>query len=196
MKKTTLIFTLALVSILSITGCKHKGVGVTDIPGMHGPSATGPGLDNGTKLPEPKMSETGLSQTGTDTGPYAETFTTGTADRNTFAADTVYFDTDSAVVRKDDRAKLEDVANHFKNNSTKEALIIEGNCDERGTEQYNLSLGDKRALAVREYLAQLGVDPVRMKTVTNGEAKPVDPGHSESAWKKNRRAELVLMLPK
>ena len=73
---------------------------------------------------------------------------------------------------------------------------MEGNCDERGTEKYNLSLGERRALAVREYLANLGVDSRRVVTVTYGAAKPVDPGHNESAWKKNRRGELILLTPK
>ena len=79
---------------------------------------------------------------------------------------------------------------------TTDALTVEGNCDERGTEQYNISLGDKRALAVREYLANLGVDPQRIHTVSLGESKPVDPGHDESAHAKNRRAEFILLTPK
>jgi len=77
-----------------------------------------------------------------------------------------------------------------------EGLIIEGNCDERGTEKYNLSLGERRALAAREYLANLGVKPERLKTVTYGAARPADPGHDEAAWKKNRRDEFILVTPK
>jgi peptidoglycan-associated lipoprotein len=73
---------------------------------------------------------------------------------------------------------------------------VEGNCDERGTEKYNLSLGDKRALAVREYLVTLGVDAHQVVTVSYGAAKPAAEGHSESAWSKNRRDDFVLLLPK
>jgi peptidoglycan-associated lipoprotein len=75
-------------------------------------------------------------------------------------------------------------------------LIVQGNCDERGTEKYNLALGERRALAVREYLANLGMNPDQIKTVTFGKSKPADPGHNEEAWKKNRRGDLVLVTPK
>jgi peptidoglycan-associated lipoprotein len=73
---------------------------------------------------------------------------------------------------------------------------MEGNCDQRGTEKYNLSLGERRALAAREYLANLGVDPQRLKTITYGAAHPVDPANNEAAWKKNRRDDFVLITPK
>jgi peptidoglycan-associated lipoprotein len=72
-------------------------------------------------------------------------------------------------------------------------LLIEGHCDERGTEQYNLALGDRRANTAKEYLATLGVDNSRMRTVSYGEERPFDPGHDESAWAKNRRDHLVLV---
>ena len=75
-------------------------------------------------------------------------------------------------------------------------LLIEGNCDERGTEEYNRSLGERRALAAREALAKLGVDPMRIETRSFGKDKPVDPGHDESAWAKNRRDDFVLLHPK
>jgi peptidoglycan-associated lipoprotein len=71
-------------------------------------------------------------------------------------------------------------------------LLIEGHCDERGTEQYNLALGDRRANIAKEYLATLGVDAARIKTVSYGVERPFDPGHTEQAWAKNRRAHLVL----
>ena len=94
-----------------------------------------------------------------------------------------------------EEGKLQDLAAYFKGNAT-DALIVEGNCDERGTEKYNLALGERRALAVREYLANLGMDPQRIKTVTYGFSKPVDPGHNEAAWKKNRRDDFILVTPK
>jgi peptidoglycan-associated lipoprotein len=71
-------------------------------------------------------------------------------------------------------------------------LLIEGHCDERGTEQYNLALGDRRANIAKEYLATLGVDAGRIKTVSYGVERPFDPGHTEQAWAKNRRDHLVL----
>ncbi len=64
---------------------------------------------------------------------------------------------------------------------------IEGNCDERGTVEYNLALGQKRADAAKAYLVNLGADPKKLETVSYGKEKPVDPGHNEAAWAKNRR---------
>ena len=75
-------------------------------------------------------------------------------------------------------------------------LLIEGNCDERGTEEYNRALGERRALAAREALAKLGIDPMRIRTISYGKDKPADPGHDEAAWAKNRRDDFVLLHPK
>lgn len=72
-------------------------------------------------------------------------------------------------------------------------LLVEGHCDERGTEQYNLALGDRRANTVRDYLMTLGVDGSRIRTVSYGEERPFEEGHDESAWAQNRRAHLVLV---
>ncbi len=201
MKKITLILIIGVAAIISFTGCHKKPVGLTDIPNNR-PAAVGPGngLENGGVLTSPKNrsdNPEGVSLSGTDTGVYGATFNgPHDEDRSKFAADIVHFDTDSAVIKKADLSKLDEVANYFKNNQSKEALVIEGNADERGTEQYNLSLGDKRALAVREYLAGIGVDPQRMKTVSYGKAKPIDPERNAAAYSKNRRVEMVLLVPK
>ena len=72
-------------------------------------------------------------------------------------------------------------------------LLIEGHCDERGTEQYNLALGDRRANTAKDYLATLGINAGRIRTVSYGEERPFDAGHDEGAWAKNRRAHLVLV---
>ena len=72
-------------------------------------------------------------------------------------------------------------------------MLIEGHCDERGTEQYNLALGDRRANAAKEFIVALGVDAGRIRTVSYGEERPFDPGHDETAWGKNRRAHLVIV---
>jgi peptidoglycan-associated lipoprotein len=70
---------------------------------------------------------------------------------------------------------------------------LTGHCDERGSDQYNIALGERRAEAVRAYLLQLGIDAARMETVSYGEEQPLDAGHNESAWLKNRRVEFVLL---
>ena len=106
--------------------------------------------------------------------------------------DTVLFAFDSAQVEDAQRAKVETVANYLKSNSSA-VLILEGHCDERGSTEYNMSLGERRALAVRQYLMTMGIDNARMQTKSLGKEKPKDPGHSESAWTVNRRVEFVLL---
>lgn len=71
-------------------------------------------------------------------------------------------------------------------------VTIEGHCDERGTAEYNLSLGERRAIAARNYLVSLGIPAERLKTVSYGKEFPFDPGHNEAAWSKNRRAHFVV----
>jgi peptidoglycan-associated lipoprotein len=72
-------------------------------------------------------------------------------------------------------------------------LQLAGYCDERGSDQYNISLGERRAEAVRSYLLELGIDAERMETVSYGEERPVNPGHNEECWMQNRRVEFVLL---
>ena len=101
----------------------------------------------------------------------------------------VYFDYNSYSLRPDALASLKANADMIKRN--RDALIqIEGHCDERGTQEYNLALGEKRALAVREYLMSMGVSGDRMVTISYGEEDPQDTGHSEAAWSQNRRSEF------
>ena len=110
------------------------------------------------------------------------------------AAETVYFDYDRSSVKSSEVPKVQRVATYLKSNATA-LLRVEGNCDERGTEEYNRSLGERRALAVRELLVASGIAPDRVSTVTFGEDKPADPGHDEAAWSKNRRAAFVVLTP-
>lgn len=121
--------------------------------------------------------------------PMANRFTGGTEYRGTF--ETVYFAYDSSQVSSSERNKIEAVAQYLKQNPSK-ALIIEGHCDERGSREYNLALGERRALAIRSYLAGLGIGAERIQTKSLGEEMPAVLGHDESAWSKNRRGEFVL----
>lgn len=100
---------------------------------------------------------------------------------------TVYFDFDKYNIRTDARTALEYNAEVLKQYPDTR-ITIEGHCDERGTVEYNLALGEKRADAVRDYLAQLGINKTRMETISYGKERPVDLGHNEIAWQKNRRA--------
>jgi len=111
-----------------------------------------------------------------------------------FEAQTVHFDYDSSVVKSGDKSKVAAVADALKANATA-AVRVDGHCDERGTEEYNRSLGERRALAVREALIHDGIDPSRVDTRSYGRDRPVDTGKSEAAHKKNRRGEFILLTP-
>lgn len=112
--------------------------------------------------------------------------------RNRFLNDHIYFDFDSAVLRPDAIALLRLKAQWLEDNAPVISLLIEGHCDERGTDAYNLALGEKRADAVQQYLLNLGFDPRRFQIVSYGEERPLDAGHSEEAWAKNRRASFAI----
>jgi peptidoglycan-associated lipoprotein len=118
-----------------------------------------------------------------------------TPDREFFSAQRVYFDFDSSTIRPSERSKIDFVANYLKENQQTK-IQIEGHCDERGTEEYNRTLGERRALALREYLMNAGIPGTRVFTISYGEDKPLDPGHNEAAWAKNRRGEFILYRPK
>jgi len=103
----------------------------------------------------------------------------------------VYFEYDSAQVAGSERSKLEAVAEFLRGNSSV-GLIVEGHCDERGSNEYNLALGERRAQAVRAYIIGLGIAADRIKTVSYGEEKPAAFGHDEASWRENRRATFSL----
>jgi len=100
----------------------------------------------------------------------------------------VYFDFDRYDIRADAKPTLRADADAILASSG--VVTIEGHCDERGSEEYNLALGERRASSVKRYLVDLGVPASRLRTVSFGEAKPAVPGHNEAAWRYNRRAEF------
>jgi len=105
--------------------------------------------------------------------------------------DDVRFDFDKSVLTEDGRKTCEGVADYLTKHP-KAKLLIEGHCDERGTAEYNLALGERRATAVMTYLVSLCVPKAALSTVSFGKEKPLDPAHNEEAWAKNRRAHFVL----
>lgn len=183
----TLVFGITLAAAAS--GCHKSPTPLTKIPE---PGRTGnpkdsefadaikpdqsPSSDSGTPISDPKMYDS--------------------YDRNAeiFKADIVHFDFDSSVVKTEEKPYVAAVADYLKANS-ENAVEIQGHCDERGTEEYNRSLGERRALALREEMIHLGIDPVKVVTISYGFNRPADPGHDESAWKKNRRGEFILLTP-
>ena len=102
----------------------------------------------------------------------------------------ILFDYDQYFIREDAKPVLAQVADFLKSRPGA-SILIEGHCDERGTPEYNLALGERRAESTRNYLASLGVPAKALATVSFGEEKPADPGHDEAAWAKNRRAHFV-----
>jgi peptidoglycan-associated lipoprotein len=148
---------------LFLLGCEKRG-------GGPGAGATGDYV-TGTPLPERRE--------GTS-------FFGGNVQRGQFQP--IYFDFDSQTIRSSESGKIQEIASFMKDSSSE--IIIAGFTDERGTAEYNRGLGDRRAGAVRETLISEGVDANRIQTVSFGLEMPADSGHNESAWAKNRRAEV------
>lgn len=115
-------------------------------------------------------------------------------DREALKADTIHFDYDSATVKPGEHSKVTAVADYLKSNASN-AVKVEGHCDERGTDEYNRALGERRAIAIREELVKAGVEAGRVDTVSFGRDRPVDTGHSDAAHRKNRRGEFVALTP-
>ncbi|HEY8240838.1 MAG TPA: OmpA family protein [Kiritimatiellia bacterium] len=152
---------------LVMTGCKSKkkgaGAGGEDIGGVSGTDVYG--------------NELGGRMDGTEQA-------------GLFSA--VYFDYDSAQVNPSERTKLDGVAEHLRANGS-QTLTVEGHGDERGSNEYNLALGERRALAIRAYLIGLGIDGSRVQTKSYGEERPLAMGHDEASWSQNRRGEFVII---
>jgi peptidoglycan-associated lipoprotein len=105
---------------------------------------------------------------------------------------TIYFDYDRALLRDDARAALDGNAAWLKKFRTAK-ILVEGHCDERGTEEYNLALGEKRAKSAQDYLLSMGIASDRIKIISYGKSQPINPGHDESAWQMNRRAQFLVI---
>ncbi len=103
---------------------------------------------------------------------------------------TVYFAYDSHDLGSDAQASLRENASVIEQ-YPEVRIQIQGHCDERGSEEYNLALGDNRARAVNDYLVNLGISASRLTMISFGEERPIDPGHNESSWRLNRRGEFV-----
>lgn len=103
----------------------------------------------------------------------------------------VYFDFDQSGIRADQQGRISKNGDFLISNSAVR-VRVEGNCDERGTNEYNMALGERRALSAKKYLANLGVAESRIDTISYGEEKPINYGHDDLAWSQNRRADFVI----
>jgi peptidoglycan-associated lipoprotein len=191
MKPTTLpkLLTLAVVLSIAAIGCKKTPENPTAIPGARTEKPTEPPPAPPIVPPE----QAGGTNTLVPLGG-REQHVGWIENGDIFKAYTVHFDFDSSMLKAGEKSKVEAVANQLKSNPTT-AVRVEGNCDERGTEEYNRSLGERRALALREELIRLGIEPARVDTISYGEDRPVAQGHDESAWKQNRRGDFVQLTP-
>ena len=107
----------------------------------------------------------------------------------------VYFGFDASNLASEELAKIEAVASHLQQNPDR-VVMVEGNCDERGSNEYNLSLGELRAISIRDYLVTLGIAEKRIQTKSYGEEKPAVSGTGEAVWAKNRRGEFAVFKHK
>ncbi|HET9629998.1 MAG TPA: peptidoglycan-associated lipoprotein Pal [Novosphingobium sp.] len=159
---------LVLAASLALAGCARKA-----------PPALPP-------APEPTTAT--AAPPPTNTGPVAGSQADFVAQM--MGQDTIYFDTDKFDIDQADAAALKAQAQWLMRYPGKRATI-EGHCDERGTREYNLALGERRANAAKNYLASLGVDASRLTTISYGKERPVALGSDEASWAKNRRAVTV-----
>ena len=113
------------------------------------------------------------------------------AAKNRFSNQNIHFEFDSAQLSSMAKQLIEEKAEWLGANSGV-AVIVEGHCDERGTTDYNIALGERRAIVVKNYLVNLGISGSRLTTVSFGEEKPLDPAVNEAAYRKNRRAQFVI----
>ena len=175
--RVTVIINIVLVSMLVFmdTGCKSKG--------KEGVEGEGPTLIEGENVVDGLYDAAGAVEGTSFRDLYAP------VEDVTFAS--VYFTLDSYSLLPNEIAKITMVGEHL-NANVNHVLIVEGHCDERGSNEYNLSLGENRALAVRSYLVNMGVSPDRIQTISFGEEKPAVTGMDESAWSMNRRGEFAL----
>lgn len=203
---TTLIFACTISSFLLISGCSKKNV----VPPETGLNSDGSTMTDGNDINYPSagggFSEDNLPEDGT-LDDSTDSYTGGGADDPRHMADQqsveykkahgrssanlypVYFDFDQAGVKPSMTDVLIQNADYI-NSIPNANIIIEGNSDERGTNEYNLALGERRAINTQQYLVNLGVDPSRMRTVSFGEEKPLFLGQDEDAYSHNRRVDF------
>ena len=164
---------------LCVAGCKYKKINEGSGTDAGADVATGVGIEG---LENGSGSLSGLSE-----GKFEDMYTRCT-DVN-FAP--VYFGFDSTVVPQGELGKIDEVVQHL-NSHADRVTVIEGNCDERGSNEYNMSLGENRAIIIRNYLIQSGISADRIQTRSYGEEKPAVMGSDESAWSRIRRGEFAI----
>ncbi len=167
--------------LLLVAACETTPEGSSDTSGSGDAtgSSTGGEMTTTEVAPEPMPAEPMGPMPGT-----SDDFVVNVGDR-------VFFDLDKAVLTASAQRTLERQA-AWLTQYPSATIMVEGHCDERGTREYNLALGDRRATSAKNYLVQLGVDPNRIETISYGKERPDAIGHNEAAWSQNRRGVSVV----
>ena len=178
MKFSTIMAVMAVALAVTTSGCKYN-------------KAAGTGADAGDLSAE--GSDISGSDISADEGDLSAAGEKRFEDMYTKCTDVdfapVYFGFDSSVIPQGELAKVDAVTQHLTDRADR-VVVVEGHCDERGSNEYNLALGENRAIIVRNYLVQSGVAESRIQTRSLGEEKPASDGHDEAAWSVNRRCEF------
>jgi peptidoglycan-associated lipoprotein len=192
---TRMLFVVALlVTSVALFGCPKRPEVTQATPGTVGPTAAAmPGAPTPAS-PGTTPGETPVTRPATPGETPVQPKPAGPAAAAVPGASPlkdVFFDYDKAALRDDQKAALNENIGWLKGNAGAKALI-EGHCDERGTAEYNLGLGERRAKTVKDYLIAAGIAADRISTISYGKERPFVLGHDESAWKWNRRSHFVI----
>jgi len=196
MRRRVVLMGVVLLSVGLLAGCPKRPEVAQAGPGAVGPGAATAPTSPTSPVPAPRVGEAPVTRPA----PPAETPirpaspvapATSTTPAAAVPLQDIFFDFDKSNIRDDQRAALNGDMAWLKANPTAK-VIIEGHADERGTNEYNLALGERRAKVTRDYLVAIGVGAERISTVSYGEERPFVLGHDESAWKWNRRGHFVL----
>jgi len=183
---TTLLMVLVCSFLVFVTACAKKQVQVSQ-----------PGKEMETTKPEVKPAEKAPPKVEMQETEEAKRRELEKAQRlatevKMFESESIYFDFDKSDLKPEAQATLKKKADWLRMNPGY-SVRIEGNCDDRGTNEYNLALGERRAMSAKKFLAALGIAENRISTISYGEERPVDPANNEAAWAKNRRDDFRLI---
>ncbi len=188
MKKKALfvwmVLAVACCSLLLMTSCAKKQIGAGQAEGTEQAAATG-----GQEGEVP--SDEGYAEREKKRQAELEALRQKQLEIEAFESVNIYFDFDRSELKPEAQLALKNKAMWLEKNP-EYSVRIEGHCDERGTNEYNLALGERRANAAADFLTSLGISGDRIRTISYGEERPADPGHNETAWARNRRDEFKL----
>jgi peptidoglycan-associated lipoprotein len=185
------IFVVLIFGLTIFTGCAEKKSVVTNNAAQEqvvAPAQKAAQTTDASKLSNTINPNDSTNQNDTTRGQSASVETTATPEAS---VRDINFDFDSSTIRPDAREILKVNADFLLKNKAA-TIVIEGHCDERGTAEYNMALGQRRAQETKKYIVNLGIKESLIRTISYGEERPLDPGNTEEAWAKNRRAHFLI----